>query len=155
MLRFRILSLFSLLTFSVLAQKPAESYTAIFNLLKEQRAEEAEPLLKKYILTKNPHASAFIELGNLYYQKAVENFILDDDNTVVSFLDSAVYAYQKALSLLSESSFTGFEHFYQYRTTNKKREIKFTQVQKELEEKSGRSTVSLINCIGSRIALPL
>lgn len=125
-----------LLIQNVFSQTTDESYMEVSKLLKEHRYQEAEAPLKKYLQnSRNPHPAAFVELGNIYYQKAVENFISDDDNITVVLLDSSVYAYQKTLSLLNEKNFRGNAELYRSLFKEKKREIKFGQVQGELEER--------------------
>lgn len=130
MVRATLLLLLSISGFS----QSARPYAEIFALLKEQKYDVAEPLLRRYIQNGNPVASAYIELGNLYYQKAVDQFLLDDENVVALFLDSAVYAYQKGFALLTESTFIANEQYY-VTAGDRKREMKFSSVQKELEEK--------------------
>jgi hypothetical protein len=74
-------------------------------------------------------------MGNMYYRKALENFISDDELITVRYLDSAVFAYQKGLHVLTESSVQENEKFYENLTKGRKREVRFYQVQHELEDK--------------------
>lgn len=121
---------------NVYSQTANESYTEISKLLKEHRYQEAEAPLKKYLKNSpNPHPAAFVELGNIYYQKAVDNFISDDDNISVILLDSTVFAYQKALNLLNEKNFKGNTELYSSLFKEKKRGIKLGQVQAELDDR--------------------
>ncbi|HNT49847.1 MAG TPA: caspase family protein [Cyclobacteriaceae bacterium] len=121
---------------NVYSQPTGESYSEIFKLLKEHRYQEAEAPLKKYLQdSRSPNPAAFVELGNIYYQKAVENFISDDDNITVVLLDSAVYAYQKAFSLFNEKNFKGNADLYRSLFKERKRDVKFGQVQNELDDR--------------------
>lgn len=121
----------------ILAFSQAENdYQQIVSLLRVHRYAEAEPLLKNHLkTTPKPHTTAYQALGDIYYQKAVDNFISDDERTIVVMLDSSVYAYQRALALLTEDSFKANQHFYKDAVSDKQREVRFSDVQKELQEK--------------------
>jgi hypothetical protein len=125
-----------LITNTVVSQPSKDEYTPIFNLLKNRQYSEAELPLKKYLKEiTNPHPSAILELGNIYYTKAIDYFLIDDDNKTVSLLDSAVYFYQKAAIVLTESHYANNAHYYQHLVSEKRKELKFSQVQNDLDTK--------------------
>lgn len=89
------------------------SYSDVYKLLENKKYEEAEADLKKYLTeNKTPIASAFIFMGNIYYEKALEGLMDEDEKGIRSLLDSALSSYQSAQALLTPDHFNGKEKYY-------------------------------------------
>jgi Caspase domain len=89
------------------------SYGDVYKLLENKQYDEAEPDLRKYLAeNKTPIASALIFMGNIYYEKALEGLMDEDQNGIRSLLDSALKCYQSAQTVLTPENFNGKEKYY-------------------------------------------
>lgn len=131
----RFIILFILMSTSVFSQDVA--YERIYAMLRSSENEQGEALLREYIKAKSiVNPSAYIELGTIYYNKAVANFLSDDEEVTVSYLDSAVLYYNKAIQVLSEVHLEKDEVLYRdFDKGRSRRSVRLNDVRNSLEDK--------------------
>lgn len=111
-----------------------QTYDGIFGSLKSNPSQ-AEILLKKYVTITKDNPSAYLELGNIYYSKALESYIADEENEGLLFLDSAVTCYHKSSGALTANSFSEYKNYFNEYNRGNKKKLEFREVQKELDER--------------------
>lgn len=112
MTKFRLIG-FLLLVFSasfVEAQKV--KYKDIFQLLSAKQYEQAEPFLKRY-LRDNDDPSAFLYMGIIYQEKSTKTDVLKQTPVVLGYMDSAIFFYSKAYTVIDEKEVRRNKEYYQ------------------------------------------
>lgn len=109
------------------------SYSDLYKKLEIKQYAEAEPLLKSYLKenkTNNP--SAVIFMANIFYEKALEAMIEDDETSTKALLDSARQYYESALASLNEDNFKGKEKYYHAFVKLRPRKISVAMVKNDV-----------------------
>lgn len=89
------------------------SYPDLYKLLEARKYEEAETPLRRHLAeVKLKNASALIFMGNIFYEKGLEELISDNESKTRLLLDSARHYYELALSTITEADFKGKEKYY-------------------------------------------
>lgn len=111
------------------------SYSDLYKLLEARKYDEAEPLLRKHLTEvkmKNP--SALIFMGNMFYERGLEELLTENETRTRLFLDSARYYYEKALSTISDENFKGREKYYRAFVKTKPKKITVEMVKEDVSE---------------------
>jgi len=131
-IQFLVVMLFFLPVKAVVSQPI--SYPDLYKQLESKNYEEAEPVLRRYLKeNKNNNPSALIFMGNIFYEKALEEMMGETDAAARPLLDSALYFYQAALDNLTGQSFKGKEKYYKaFLKSKSKRKITIENVQQDI-----------------------
>ncbi|MBS1976995.1 MAG: hypothetical protein JST46_06465 [Bacteroidetes bacterium] len=120
---------------TALAQKI--KYKDLFVLLNNRQFDDAEPFLKKYLATTTDNPNAYLFMGLIYQDKAEKLDMLRETTKTVTWLDSAVYFYQKASKGINEKEIDKNEEYYQMYNRRDIRTgkfgVKLSDVQLDLE----------------------
>ena len=112
-------------------------YKDLFVLLNNRQFDDAEPYLKKYLATTSDNPNAYLFMGLIYQDKAEKLDMLKETSKTVSWLDSAVYFYQKASKGINEKEVDKNEEYYQMYNRRDIRTgkfgVKLSDVQLDLE----------------------
>ncbi len=110
--KFGLIAFVSSLIFvpSVFGQKV--KYKDIFQLLSSKQYEQAEPFLKRY-LKENDDPSAYLYMGIIYQEKSTKTDVLKQTPMAISFMDSAIFFYSKAYTVIDEKEVRRNKEYYQ------------------------------------------
>ncbi|HEY0740191.1 MAG TPA: hypothetical protein VGD40_01980 [Chryseosolibacter sp.] len=112
MTKFRLIG-FLFFVFSVsLVQAQKVKYKDIFQLLSAKQYEQAEPFLKRY-LKDNDDPSAFLYMGIIYQEKSTKTDVLKQTPIALSYMDSAIFFYSKAYTVIDEKEVRRNKEYYQ------------------------------------------
>lgn len=137
MTKFSLIGFLLLLLLSpAVAQKV--KYKDIFQLLNSKQYEQAEPFLKRY-LKDGDESSAFLYMGVVYQEKSTKTDVLKQTPLVLSYMDSAIYFYTKAYTLIDEKEVRRNKEYYQVYNRRDLRTgefgVKLSDIQFDLEKK--------------------
>ncbi|MEQ1587864.1 MAG: caspase family protein [Cyclobacteriaceae bacterium] len=94
---------------NVLGQRAQINYDDVFDLLLAKEYKMAEPYLRKYLSQNSQNANAYIYMGIIFQKKLTDT---DDPVTLINYMDSAVYFFNKGISHLSVSHLKSNEKYY-------------------------------------------
>ncbi len=100
-----------LLPFTTVAQKV--KYKDLFNLLNSRQYEKAAPFLKRYIKETSDNPNAYLFMGFIFQDKAMNNDILRNTDQMVAQCDSAVMFFDKAYNMVTEKELKRNDEYYQ------------------------------------------
>ncbi|HEY0654553.1 MAG TPA: hypothetical protein VGD65_15560 [Chryseosolibacter sp.] len=113
-------------------------YKDIFQLLSSKQYEQAEPFLKRY-LKDGDESSAFLYMGIIYQEKATKTDVLKQTPSVLSFMDSAIFFYNKATTVIDEKEVRRNKEYYQVYNRRDLRTgefgVKLSDIQFDIEKK--------------------
>jgi len=88
-------------------------YKDIFGLLNTKQYEAAEPFLKKYLKETDDNPNAFLYMGIIYQERSAKEDILRKTEKTISYMDSAIYFYDKAYKTITEKEVKRNDEYYQ------------------------------------------
>ncbi|HEY3403710.1 MAG TPA: hypothetical protein VGK59_10005 [Ohtaekwangia sp.] len=134
LIKFIVLFLFAT---TVYGQKV--KYKDIFGLLNTKQYEAAEPFLKKYLKENDDNPNAFLFMGITFQEKAAKEDILRRTARTISFMDSAIYFYDKAYKTITEKEIKRNDEYYQAYSRRDLRTgdfgVKLSDIQFDLEKR--------------------
>ncbi len=131
------LLLASMIPSSTLAQKV--KYKDIFALLSTKQYEQAEPFLKRYLKENDDNPNAYLFLGLIFQEKSLKTDILKQTPLALSYIDSAIFYFDKTLPILDEREVRKNKEYYQAYNRRDLRTgefgVKLSDIQFDLEKR--------------------
>lgn len=122
---------------SVYGQKV--KYKDIYALLSTKQYEAAEPFLKKYVKETADNPNAFLFMGIVYQEKSVKEDILKQTKRMISYMDSAIFFYDKAYKTITAKEIKQNDEYYQAYNRRDLRTgefgVKLSDIQFDLEKR--------------------
>jgi hypothetical protein len=138
MTKFSLIRFLLLLLISQTAFGQKVKYKDIFQLLNTKQYEQAEPFLKRY-LKDGDENSAFLYMGIIYQEKAAKTDVLKQTPMVLSYMDSAIFFYAKAYTVIDEKEVRRNKEYYQVYNRRDLRTgefgVKLSDIQFDLDKK--------------------
>jgi hypothetical protein len=138
MTKFSLIRFLLLLLISPAAFGQKVKYKDIFQLLNSKQYEQAEPFLKRY-LKDGDESSAFLYMGIIYQEKSSKTDVLKQTPMVLSFIDSAIFFYSKAYTVVDEKEVRRNKEYYQVYNRRDLRTgefgVKLSDIQFDIEKK--------------------
>jgi hypothetical protein len=138
MTKFSLIGFLLLLLISPAAIGQKVKYKDIFQLLNSKQYEQAEPFLKRY-LKDGDESSAFLYMGVVYQEKSTKTDVLKQTPMVLSYMDSAIYFYSKAYTVIDEKEVRRNKEYYQVYNRRDLRTgefgVKLSDIQFDIEKK--------------------
>lgn len=126
-----------LLSLSSFSQKV--KYKDLFVLLNAKQYEQAEPFLKSYLKDNDDNPNAYLFMGLIFHEKVSNTDVLKQATQLSTFIDSAIFFYDKANKGLTEKEVSRNEEYYQAYNRRDLRTGKFgvtlSDIQFDLEKK--------------------
>ncbi|MFM8851441.1 MAG: hypothetical protein ACKOE5_13735 [Cytophagales bacterium] len=99
--------------FPLLSVAQKVKYKDLVVWLNARQFEKAEPFLKRYLKETNDNPSAFLFMGILFQEKAMNNDVLKNTDQIVTQCDSAVMFLDKAYNMVTEKELRKNDDYYQ------------------------------------------
>ncbi len=132
--------MFIVTVFTGMAFGQKVKYKDLLVLLNARQYDQAEPFLKRYLAETSDNASAYLFMGIIYQEKAFKSDVLKQTEGVISFVDSAVFFYNKCLPKLTDKEIKKNDENYQMYTRRDLRTgefgIKLSDIQLDLETRT-------------------
>lgn len=132
-----ILPLFLIISFSSGAQKV--KYKDLFGLLSTKQYEIAEPFLKRYLRDNDDNPNAFLYMGIIYQEKAINMDILKQTSQVTQLTDSAIHFYSIARTTINDRELRKNKEYYEAYNRRDLRTgefgVKLSDIQFDIEKK--------------------
>lgn len=139
MTKFSLIRFLLLLLISPAAFGQKVKYKDIFQLLNSKQYEQAEPFLKRYLKAEGDESSALLYMGIIYQEKATKTDVLKQTPMVLSFMDSAIFFYNKAYTVIDEKEVRRNKEYYQVYNRRDLRTgefgVKLSDIQFDIEKK--------------------
>lgn len=125
------------ISFSAFGQKI--KYKELFILLNAKQYDQAEPFLKKYLKEEQENPNAFLNMGYIYEEKALNSDVLKQTERLTLHADSAVLFFDKAYKTIDERELKKHDEYYQTFSRRDLRTgefgLKLSDIQFELEKR--------------------
>ena len=114
-------------------------YKDIFGLLSTKQYESAEPFLRKYLKENTDNPNAYLYMGIIQQERANKEDVLKNTRRTLSYMDSAIYFFDKAYKGLTEKEVKRNDEYYAIYNRRDLRTgefgVKLSDIQFDLEKK--------------------